>query len=218
MSKKRRLELEKALTMAVATINVLNTMAPLGVQYVEMTKDIARHTKIDRQVAEFTELVIENGGRLLDNMLFTKAEAFTDPVTGVVTGETVTSGSQNIKSGGTANITTINSGGTQYLSSGGLANNTTINSVGTQHVSSGGIANSTTINSIGYQYVSNGGVASSTTINYAGTQFISSGGLAIPLSTQALCSGCVLVVLHLTLSKVAAPVSIPMLLAVTTKL
>ncbi|WP_172668215.1 autotransporter-associated beta strand repeat-containing protein, partial [Yersinia frederiksenii] len=105
--------------------------------------------------------------------------AFTPEVIGEeVTGESLeVFDTQNIRTGGIASDTTINSGGRQYIFDGGIANKTTINFEGGQYID-GGIANNTTINSSGgVQYISSGGVANDTTIN-AGMQSISSGGIA----------------------------------------
>lgn len=83
-------------------------------------------------------------------------------------------GSQHVKSGGVASVTTIH-GGAQYLSSGGMASATTIDG-GEQYVSAGGTALETTIHG-GEQYVSTGGTALETTI-HGGTQYVSAGGVA----------------------------------------
>lgn len=64
MSKKRREELRKALTAAIAAINVVNTMAPIGVQYAAMTKEVARSIDFEKPRQVAYEL-IENGDNIL---------------------------------------------------------------------------------------------------------------------------------------------------------
>ncbi len=119
--------------------------------------------------------------------------AFTGIVTGSVSNELISSGVQNIYSGGVPGSCAIIDGGWQYLFSGGIASYTEIDSSGRQIVSSGGTAYYTLINyngnqlvdgaasiaivnSGGYQAV--GGKADNVTINSGGVQFIKSGGTA----------------------------------------
>ena len=105
--------------------------------------------------------------------------AFTSYVSTTVISETVSSGTQNINSGGNAVSTTINHGGRQKVNYSGTTVITTINSGGYQDVYSGGNAVSTTINSGGDQYVSLGGTANRTAINSGGDQYVYSGGNAV---------------------------------------
>ncbi|MHB9139185.1 MAG: hypothetical protein ACYC4Q_07265, partial [Victivallaceae bacterium] len=65
--------------------------------------------------------------------------AFTPIVSTIVTGETVSNGTQYVNSGGVANSSTINSGGSQLVSSGGVVSSAIVNSGGSMYVSSGGI-------------------------------------------------------------------------------
>ncbi|WP_145600737.1 autotransporter outer membrane beta-barrel domain-containing protein, partial [Yersinia frederiksenii] len=106
--------------------------------------------------------------------------AFTPEVIGEeVTGETLESRDpQNIRAGGIANNTTINSWGVQHVHDGGKANNTTLNNTGEQYVNSGGTTNDTTINDGADQYINEGGIANNTTINGYGWQSIFNGGIA----------------------------------------
>ncbi|MEJ1269058.1 AIDA repeat-containing protein [Pantoea ananatis] len=62
----------------------------------------------------------------------------------------------------------MNSGSNQYIYSGGSATVTTVNSGGNQHVI--GVATSTTVNSGGYQTIYSGGSATSTTVNSGATR------------------------------------------------
>ena len=105
--------------------------------------------------------------------------------------------SMYIYSGGSATLTTVNSGGYMELSSGGSATSTTLNSAGDMYVgiygsatlttvnsrghitvASGGSATLTTVNSRGYMTVSSGGSATATTVNSRGSMMVSSGGSA----------------------------------------
>ncbi|WP_407907821.1 AIDA repeat-containing protein, partial [Escherichia coli] len=88
--------------------------------------------------------------------------AFTEEVNGgfTVDGETVENGTQYVRSGGTANNTTINNDGTQNVS--GTANNTTINDAGRQDVRADGTATGTIINDDGIQFVWADGTANNT--------------------------------------------------------
>ena len=79
--------------------------------------------------------------------------AFTGIVTGSVSNELISSGVQNIYSGGVAGSCAIIDGGWQYLFSGGIASYTEIDSSGRQIVSSGGTAYYTLINYNGNQLV-----------------------------------------------------------------
>ncbi|MCL2144113.1 MAG: autotransporter outer membrane beta-barrel domain-containing protein [Endomicrobia bacterium] len=94
-----------------------------------------------------------------------------------VTGQIVTSGTQNILYGGTAVNGIIRTLGVQNVS--GLASNTAISSGGVQYVANGGIASSTTINAYGSQVIYNGGIASNTTVNSRGSQVVNAGGSAM---------------------------------------
>ena len=96
----------------------------------------------------------------------------------VLTGETIVGGANNsmfVFSGGTANITTVNSDGWLRISSGGVANSTTVNASGWMNISSGGVANSTTLSGnattwaqAGHLRISSGGVANETTVDFGG--------------------------------------------------
>ncbi len=93
------------------------------------------------------------------------------------------SGEINVSSGGIAIKTSVSAGGRLYISKGGMASETTINgsgywNTGIQYVLSGGVASATTVNRGGYEYVYSCGVASATTVNSGGYQGVSSGGVA----------------------------------------
>ncbi|CQI88276.1 autotransporter protein [Yersinia rohdei] len=98
----------------------------------------------------------------------TPVMAFTPVVSGeTVTGETIDSEKQDIRAGGIANDTTINSIGQQTIYSGGIANGTTVNDRGIQ-TNTGGITNGTTINDSGTILVTGQGIVNDTTINNTG--------------------------------------------------
>ena len=115
-------------------------------------------------------------------------------VSGTANNTVINSGGQQEVSGGSANLTIINSSGDQYIYSCCTANSTTINISGHQFIYSGGIAcdttinggsqrvngtaTSTTVNSGGFQSVSSGGTVNCTTINSGGLQLVSSCGTA----------------------------------------
>lgn len=105
--------------------------------------------------------------------------AFTPEVIGeTVTGETLSSGTQNVRDGGIANDTTINTSGVQNIYSGGLANGTIINGIGAQNIYSGGVAENTILNEFGSQSIYSGGIANNTTINSEIYQHVQSGGIS----------------------------------------
>ena len=103
-----------------------------------------------------------------------------------ITGHTVNNGSMNIRSGGMANSTTVNSSGVIWLDPAGVANNTTLNCGGSMYISSGGTANNTQVNSGCSMTVNSYSVANSTTVNSGGIMIIYSRGRA---DTAAVNSG-----------------------------
>ncbi|MFA6104284.1 MAG: AIDA repeat-containing protein, partial [Victivallaceae bacterium] len=104
---------------------------------------------------------------------------------GTANSNTINYGFQRVSSGGTVNLSIINSGGSQTVWGGGVANSDTINSGGCVVAYSGGIANSTTINSSGSQYVEFGGKVNNTIINSGGIIIVSSGGIVSSTLTVA---------------------------------
>ncbi|MCL2075861.1 MAG: autotransporter-associated beta strand repeat-containing protein [Betaproteobacteria bacterium] len=106
----------------------------------------------------------------------TSAQAFTNvvepPDHSPVYNETVSHGQQDVRSGGEAYNTTVNSYGTQSVRSGGTTTNTTVNDRGTQIVA--GEARTTTINAGGQQTIVSGGLASGATI-HGGQQAVEGG-------------------------------------------
>lgn len=111
------------------------------------------------------------------------AQSFTPVVSGMVSGETITSGTQSVISGGVANGGAINIGGVQNVSNGGSANNIAVNSGGRQNVYAGGVTSSIAVNTGGQQRVS-GGTAEGTTLSGvfnssdSGFQYVYAGGVA----------------------------------------
>ena len=119
--------------------------------------------------------------------------AFTNIVTGTVSSELISSGVQNVYSGGIAVSCAIINGGWQYLFDGGVASYTEVDPSGRQIVSSGGTAFYTLINYNGAQLVEGaasgaiitsggyqgvGGTADTVIISSGGMQFIQSHGIA----------------------------------------
>jgi autotransporter passenger strand-loop-strand repeat protein len=119
--------------------------------------------------------------------------AFTASVSGTVSSELISSGVQNVYSGGIAVSCAIINGGWQYLYDDGVASYTKVDSAGRQIVSSGGTAFYTLINNNGAQLVEGaasgviitsggyqgvGGMTDTVIISSGGMQFIQSHGIA----------------------------------------
>ena len=168
-------KLKKSLTVAVATINMVNNMLPIAIPYLTLAQPLLNKAQIDRPIDD----LLQNGGQALDNLLFGRAEAgYTDPVSSGVVYNEILDGRQYILNGGTTIDTNINAGGWQIVSSGGVASNTIINFTGRQDVSTGGMVDGTVINKDAGQNVFSGGVANNTTINSTGRQDIYNKGVA----------------------------------------
>ena len=87
--------------------------------------------------------------------------------------------SMTVFDGGTAFITSINSGGDLSVLSGGIANETTINNGGDLFVSFGGSADNTTVKLNGNMIVFSGGLTDNTRITNQGRITVNSGGTAL---------------------------------------
>ncbi|MHB9139186.1 MAG: pre-peptidase C-terminal domain-containing protein [Victivallaceae bacterium] len=101
--------------------------------------------------------------------------AFTTVVFGTVSDELITTGVQDIISGGITNNITVGYGGWQYVFSGGTANNSIVNSSGRQIVMSGGAANSTIVNDGGSLEIREGGTLSGKVTLDGGSVSVDSG-------------------------------------------
>ncbi len=101
--------------------------------------------------------------------------AFTTVVFGTVSDELITTGVQDIVSGGITNNITVGYGGWQYVFSSGTANNTIVNSSGRQIVMSGGVANSTIVNDGGLLEIRDGGFLGGTVTVDGGAVVVDAG-------------------------------------------
>ena len=103
----------------------------------------------------------------------------------VSSGITLYKDSMCVSSGGTAVVTTVNSGGRMYVSGGGTAFETVVNNSGFIYVSDGGMASGAAMNSGGRMYVVSGGTATAIVVNGSGYLFVMPNGTATDLRVNS---------------------------------
>ena len=173
---------KQILSVALATVNTVNTLTPLALPIVAAARDLPQTRYTETAAADGRTLLI-GGAEVLDRIIFRVAEAG-GTITGNVTvtvdtdHDTINSGgTQTVINGGTASVTTISSGGTQNILTSGHATFTTVENSGTQNISAAGMAVNGTITFGGTQNVLTDGQAILTTVQSGGTQSVSTGGM-----------------------------------------
>ena len=185
---------EQILATVVMGMNLVNTVAPLGVLVAAEQKMGAAPQPARSEAEPLDYAVLPQLADVVDRAIFARAEA-TDysgnaSVATMVKGDTQTitsgqngivsvmsgdvngAGLQTISSGGTGTVSKMDGGGTQFVSSGGIGTVIDMNG-GYQTVYEGGTGKVETM--VGLQYIS-GGVGSVGTMNGPAGQFIYSGG------------------------------------------